>query len=197
MDRYWLLTWTTYGTWLPGDARGFVSNVRDGPGPEVRHNLPGTPYDADDARVRRRAQENMVGEPVWLTADQARIVAEQFQETARVRGWRLLACAVMANHVHLVVGVEGDPDPAKLLHDFKSYATRALKAAGHVPSGGRWWTESGSRRKLPDEGAVRGAIEYVRRQHAPLVIWTASGVCQRPGVPLQGVDTPRSPEEAP
>jgi hypothetical protein len=27
--RYWLLTWTTYGTWLPGDERGFVSPVRE------------------------------------------------------------------------------------------------------------------------------------------------------------------------
>ena len=23
----WLLTWTTYGTWLPGDKHGFVGNV--------------------------------------------------------------------------------------------------------------------------------------------------------------------------
>lgn len=28
MDRYWLLTWTTYGTCLPGDPRGFVGRVR-------------------------------------------------------------------------------------------------------------------------------------------------------------------------
>lgn len=26
--RCWLLTWTTYGTWLPGEDRGFVSPVR-------------------------------------------------------------------------------------------------------------------------------------------------------------------------
>src|SRR5690349_21194983 len=44
MDRVWHLTWTTYGTWLPGDERGFVSNVRDGDGPEVKHNTPATPY---------------------------------------------------------------------------------------------------------------------------------------------------------
>ena len=25
IDRIWFLTWTTYGTWLPGDERGFVS----------------------------------------------------------------------------------------------------------------------------------------------------------------------------
>jgi REP element-mobilizing transposase RayT len=194
MDRYWLLTWTTYGTWLPGDARGFVSDVRDGPGPEVRHNVPGTPYDADDEQVRTRAQGCMVGKPVWLTAEQARIVADQFQATARFRGWHLVAVAVMANHVHLVVGVAGDPDPAKLIHDFKSYATRALKAAGHVPAGGRWWTESGSRRKLPDERAVQAASEYVRRQRNPLIVRMASGACQRPGEGEPGVDTPRSPE---
>jgi REP element-mobilizing transposase RayT len=177
MDRHWLLTWTTYGTWLPGDARGFVSAVGDGPGPEVRHDVPGTPYDTDDARVRQRALGLLVGQPVWLTAEQARVVADQFQETARFRRWLLVACAVMANHVHLVVGVAADPDPAKLIHDFKSYATRALKAAGHMPRGGRWWTESGSRRKLPDERAVCAAVEYVRRQQKPLVIWTASGAC--------------------
>jgi hypothetical protein len=71
MDRYWLLTWTTYGTWLPGDTRGFVSDVRDGPGPEVRHNVPSTPYDADDPRVRQRALGLLVGQLVWLTAEQA------------------------------------------------------------------------------------------------------------------------------
>ncbi len=27
MDRYWFLTWTTYGPWLPGDRRGFVGPV--------------------------------------------------------------------------------------------------------------------------------------------------------------------------
>lgn len=195
MDRYWLLTWTTYGTWLPGDRRGFVSNVPDGPGPEVRHNIPGTPYDADDVSVRQRARDNLVGDPVWLTAEQAAIVLEQFRLTAAYRGWSLLAAAVMANHVHLVVGVPGDPDPAQLLHDFKSYATRALKAHGQVPSGGRWWTESGSRRKLSGARAVQAASAYVLNQQRPLVVWSPD---MTPGVDEpcvdQGVHTPRSPE---
>jgi hypothetical protein len=199
MDRYWLLTWTTYGTWLPGDRRGFVSNVRDGPGPEVRHNIPGTPCDADDERVRRRALDNLVGDPVWLTPEQAEIVVEQFRQTAAYRGWSLLAVAVVANHVHLVVGVPGDPDPAKLLHDFKSYASRALKAHGHVPAGGRWWTESGSRRKLPNVGAVTVAVAYVLGQARPLIVWSpgergVSTSCTKPQEG-QGVNTPRSPEQ--
>lgn len=48
MDRYWLLTWTCYGQWLPGDARGFVGNVREEDGTQISHNVPGTPYDADE-----------------------------------------------------------------------------------------------------------------------------------------------------
>ncbi len=47
MDRYWLLTWTCYGHWLPGDSRGFVGNVLNDLGERVVHNLPGTPYAAD------------------------------------------------------------------------------------------------------------------------------------------------------
>jgi hypothetical protein len=27
VDRYWLLTNTSYGNWLPGDRRGFVGRV--------------------------------------------------------------------------------------------------------------------------------------------------------------------------
>jgi REP element-mobilizing transposase RayT len=109
MDRYWLLTWTTYGTWLPGDARGFVSNVRSGPGAEIRHNLPGMPFDANDERVRTRAQQNLIGEPVLLTLAQAQILAIQLHETAKFRRWQLLALAVMRNHVHLVIGAPATP----------------------------------------------------------------------------------------
>src|SRR5438034_1219736 len=110
MDRYWLLTWTTYGTWLPGDERGFVSNVREGPGPEIRHNVPGTPYDADRSGLEAAARRSLKCPPVRLTAEQATLLLRQFHETAAFRNWVLLAVAIMANHVHLVVGVPGDPD---------------------------------------------------------------------------------------
>ena len=64
MDRYWLLTWTTYGTWLPGDRRGFVGLQRDLQGVPSIHNSPGTPYDADVPRLeclRRHANRYYLG----------------------------------------------------------------------------------------------------------------------------------------
>jgi len=38
MERHWFLTWTTYGTWLPGDDRGFVCNVSSPDGMGQRLN---------------------------------------------------------------------------------------------------------------------------------------------------------------
>jgi REP element-mobilizing transposase RayT len=175
MDRYWLLTSTTYGTWLPGDRRGFVSNVRDGQGPEVRHNVPGTPCDADVPGLRRGARASLQCSPIYLNQEQANALLAQFQETAGYRGWQLLALAVMANHFHIIVGVAGDPDPADLLGNFKSYGSRTLSRRWGKPTSGTWWTESGSKRKLPEEAAILAAIDYVRKQPNPLVIWIAEG----------------------
>src|SRR5262249_54974564 len=115
MERYWLLTTTFYGTWLPGDPRGFVSQVRDRrddqPETLVRqeHNDPGTAYDRGLPGLHRAAQEQMKGPPIYITAHQATVLGAQFHETASHRGWQLRAVAIMANHLHIVVGVKGDP----------------------------------------------------------------------------------------
>ncbi len=167
MNRYWLLTWTTYGTWLPGDARGCVTRVREGAlpdGPRIEHDTPGTPYVQSIPGLVRASRSAMKGEPIWLNAEQAATAALDFSASARFRGWELLAGAVMANHVHLVVGVPGDTDPTKLLQIFKSYASRALNQRWGRPRAGTWWTESGSRRKLADNRAVSAATRYVDNQ---------------------------------
>ena len=172
MDRFWLFTWTTYGTWLPGDVRGFVSNVRDGPGRERRHNKVGTPYDADIPGLRKAALKNMRGGPIFLTSSQAVMVFRQIQETGHIRGWHLSAVAIIPNHVHVVLGVSGDPDPGGILRDLKSYASRALNNWWTKPPCGTWWTESGSKRKLKDSKSIIGAVRYVRQQRGALLIWT-------------------------
>jgi hypothetical protein len=171
MDRYWLLTWTTYGTWLPGDERGFVSEVNDGQGGRVIHNIPRTPYDAGWDRLEYDSRSRLTGQPIRLTKEQADIVFAQFDETADHRGWVLIAVGVMATHVHLEVGVLGDPNPEHILRDFKSYASRSLNREFGRPASGTWWTESGSKRKLKDEAAILGAAAYIRDQEFPLLIW--------------------------
>jgi len=165
------MCWRTYGTWLPGDERGFVDPILDEDGDRVIHNLPGTPLDADNPRLRHYAQEIMRGTAVYLTNEQATEVLDQFQETARYRGWHLLTVAILTNHIHLIIGVTGDPDPATLLRDFKSYGSRRLNRRWPVPMSKTWWAESGSRRILKTEENRTQAVQYVLQQPGALLTW--------------------------
>ncbi len=177
MARSWLLTSTFYGNWLPGDPRGFVSRVRDRrPSDEdsvvrLEHDIPGTPSDEDLPGLWRAAVAQMKGPRVRVDLEQAQVLLAQFQETATYRTWALHAAAVMDNHIHIVVTVPGDPSPTDVLGDFKSYGSRALNRRWGKRPNGTWWTESGSKRKLPTDGAVVCAIRYVQNQQFPLIVW--------------------------
>ena len=119
--RHWLLTWTTYGTWLPGDDRGSITAIRvNTSGHRVHYNLPGTPSVGGLPELRDAAAGLMKGPPIFLVNEQAKVLLDQFHETANVRSFCLDAVAIMANHIHIVVTVDGDPEPETLLRDFKS-----------------------------------------------------------------------------
>ncbi len=172
-DRYWFLTWTTYGTWLPGDDRGFVSNIDRGDGKGHRLNIPGTEPASKIRGLEIMAREKMAGPPVYLNLEQATALLDQFRETANYRGWELIAIAIMRNHVHIVVGVPGDPEPETILGNLKSYGSRRLNREFGKRESDTWWTEGGSRRRLKTESNVLAAIAYVRDQEYPLVVWIA------------------------
>jgi REP element-mobilizing transposase RayT len=172
MDRYWLISWTCYGTWLPGARRGFVSHVRDEEGNQVIHNTPGTPFDADMPALEAHARATMNGPTVRLDQAAADAMIAQYQETCRIRGWELEAASVMFNHTHVVLGVPDDPDPESILEMLKSWATRAVKKLRELPPNGTFWTAKGSKRKLPHERAVHDGVIYVaRKQPNPLAVW--------------------------
>ena len=181
-DRFWLLTWTTYGTWLPGDKRGFVSPVSDATlGKRAKHNIIETPYDADVPQLRKEATANLKCAPIYLNLTQAEAIFDQLQETAAHRKWLLLATAIMRNHVHVVVGVPSDTDPENILRDFKAYASRRLNKDCPKPASETWWTASGSKRKLPNDQAIIDAAAYVRDQSSPLVLWVRDNLAESLG----------------
>jgi REP element-mobilizing transposase RayT len=177
--RTWLLSNTFYGTWLPGDERGSVTSVRDAragdePGNfRFEHDMPGTPYEDELPGLRDAAAARMTGPPIYFDPEKAEIVLAQFRETATYRGRTLLAVAIMHNHFHTVVQVPDDPDPGRLLADFKAYGSRALNKRYGKPPSDTWWTTRGSKRKLPDDAAVAAGNHYVLfKQPRPLVVWS-------------------------
>ena len=158
----YLLTWTTYGTWLRGDERGFVGPLLENGG-YVVHNRRGTPYSAGSPALVARPRRLMECGEVVLNGESARVVASACEEVCTANAIDLRTGAVMRSHVHLVVrsgGLEG----ARLLQLFKGVASRRLGQARGEQSPKSWWTRHGSRRLLTNEASVEGAVRYVRAQ---------------------------------
>ncbi len=172
VDRYWFLTWTTYGSWLPGDARGYVGWAADDTGQIVLHNRPQTPSAPSNPALRKAAIAQLKSPPIVLHLPQAEALFQQFVETTTHRGWLLLAVGIMDTHIHALVGVPGDPDPEKILGDLKAYGSRRLSKGWGQPSSETWWTLSGSKRKLDDQRSIPAVVQYIRQQPNPLLIWT-------------------------
>jgi REP element-mobilizing transposase RayT len=150
----YFLTWNTYGTWLPGDARGWVEYRRGWHLPDTAREL--------------EAKARMTEDACRLSAEQRNVVQRQIAETCQHRGWRLHAVNCRSNHVHVVVSACDTP-PKKIRADLKAWATRCLKqharslayASGCDANRENWWVERGSIRFLYSEPSLEAAIVYV------------------------------------
>src|SRR5438552_15945845 len=83
----WFITWTTYGTWLHGDARG---SFRDGT------------YLPADAKLEQANRAVMTGSPVYLTDRQRAIVDAAIVLECVAQGWELHEHNVRNKPGHLV-----------------------------------------------------------------------------------------------
>ena len=141
----YLLTWVTYGTWLPGDARGWV---------EYRAG-----WQLPDPVRELEAMAIMTEEACRLNPVQRQAVESQIAETCQHRGWHLHAVNCRSNHVHVVVTAPG-VSTKKLRADLKAWATRCLKDRFDAKRE-NWWAERGSVRFLNSEASLEGAVVYV------------------------------------
>jgi REP element-mobilizing transposase RayT len=142
----YFLTWNTYGTWLPGDARGWVKYHSGWQLPDPVREL--------------EAEARMTEDACILTPEQRQAVEAQIAETCAHRGWTLHAANCRSNHVHVVVSADVD-DPDKIRIDLKAWATRALKKQWGSQRQ-NWWAERGSIRYLNSDVELERTILYVR-----------------------------------
>lgn len=146
----YFITWTTYGTWLRGDERGWNIELGRGSGEE-----------APDPIIQNDDRARLKHPPTVLDASMRAAVDRTIQEVARHRGWTIGAISVRTNHVHVVVEAEATPE--RVMNDFKSWATRRLREAGLANADQLLWTKHGSTRYLKNSEGIRAAIDYVER----------------------------------
>src|SRR5277367_6265980 len=98
-----------YGFWLPNDPRGswseFVASwelFRYGPATttNVRRSVANRKH---NSALRRDAETALARPPVLFTGPQARSIAHGFADYAAKSKLPIWACAILPNHVHLVI----------------------------------------------------------------------------------------------
>lgn len=146
----YLITFRTYGTWLPGDVRGTVDDT---------HNEIDTPMLPPIPGRQREASRRMVAPPMNLDSAQRECVNQAIHGVCEYRGWKLWELSARSNHVHVVVSANSLPEP--MMNSWKSWATRRLKEAGLLNSE-HVWARHESTRYLWDQASLDGAIRYVR-----------------------------------
>jgi REP element-mobilizing transposase RayT len=139
------ITWTTYGTWLPGDQRGWKRRGDAGIQP---------PNPTYESSARGKMKESAF---VLSVADR-KIVADTIGRHCEVRRWQLHAANPRSNHVHVVVSA-ANYSPDTVSEQFKAWCSRKLKP--NYPRRDRFWTEKSSCRWINHEDDLESAIVYV------------------------------------
>ena len=145
------ITWTCYGTWLPGDDRGWINWHRG--------------FRVAQPQLEDWCRDRLVEKPVCLSVDQRQIVQTTVAEHCRFRHWVLHGHDCRTNHVHVVV-TAAQYRATKVRDEFKAWCTRRLKeqqSSLGIPVRKRWWAKGGSTRMLFDEDALLAATEYVNK----------------------------------
>ena len=145
MLQAYLITWTTYGTWLPGDERGWRKRRV---GPQFPRPL-----------LEAWCAKQMTGEAVLLRPHDRETVAAACAEHCQFRGWTLHAVNARTNHVHVVV--VADTKPQTVRDQLKANSTRQLRAQLDPLVRERTWARGGDCEVLENEESLRAAIEYV------------------------------------
>ncbi|MCI0629690.1 MAG: transposase [Phycisphaerales bacterium] len=142
----YFISWTTKGSWLHGDPRGWVIQ-----------GIPG--IQEPDPHTYELARSAMSDNEVVLEPVQRQIVSQTIGDHCRIRGWTLHALNPRTNHVHVVVTASSVP-PETVMEQFKSWCSRRLnERAGRKR---KWWTEHGSTKWINDQTYFENAVKYVR-----------------------------------
>jgi len=155
----YLITFTTYGTWLHGDKRGSVND---------EHNRYGSAFMAPDSTLHTKEESALKNPSFMLGSRQQEKVLEAILQVCRFRSWFAHAVHVRANHVHIVVS--GREKPEQMMVDFKAYSTRAIKRHHNEQTKTKkYWTRHGSTKYIWTKERLASAIRYVKNEQGKMM----------------------------
>lgn len=142
-----MVTTTSYGTWLPGDIRGYVDD-----GAILPHN----------PRLLSHARSIMSGNPVYFTDAQQIVLTRAICDAAVEFNYVLTDLSVEPWHLHWVIDHRFDP-----VHVM---AGRLKTRMRQLINRGRIWTEGYHHTCLYDQAAVEARRQYIARHDGARIV---------------------------
>ncbi|MGD9110025.1 MAG: transposase [Phycisphaerales bacterium] len=140
----YMVTWTTYGTWLQGHEKGYVKD-----GIILGANAP----------LANANKERLKKDPVILTRTQRKIIETAILKKANEIGEKIYAIAICSNHVHIVNDYT-TKDIGLIVRYYKMAGQIAMR---DTDLSGRLWTKGFDNQFCFDEQTLRARINYVNK----------------------------------
>lgn len=166
------LIWTAYGWWLPNDPRGSMSH---GIAADVLAQLGEVHYGRKKLQpagwvIRdfyEQAQHFLKHELLKLDADDIAIIAESFAATVRRKKYTCYACAIMPDHVHVLIRKHRDHAEVMIealqTESRDVLIERRLRNSDHPVWGGPGWKVF-----LDDRDDIERTIRYIEQNPVKL-----------------------------
>lgn len=147
----------TYGTWLPGDPKGFrTRHHREHVIGDYKNPPPPGLYD----RRHEKAKSLMKRGPVLLDVRQRRRACQEFAASLLRRETPVVIGSVDRVHFHWLAQFR-DHEPRKWIGIAKRESSHYCKAAGLAPEGGLWAVRSECK-PIKDAGHFGRTSGYIR-----------------------------------
>lgn len=176
------LIWTAYGCWLPNDPRGSSSlEMREEKLTPLGQWHYGRRIQQPPSSVigsfYREADDLLEHPRLHLTDDDIGLVAVSFARTIQVRQYTCYACALMPDHIHVLIRRHQDKAEA-MIDVLQKDSREALIAAGRRAITHPVWGGPGWKVFLNTRKDMEGRVKYIRgnpikagraEQHWPFV----------------------------
>ncbi|HSU66967.1 MAG TPA: hypothetical protein VLJ39_08860 [Tepidisphaeraceae bacterium] len=130
----------TYGTWLPGDPKGFrTRHHREHIEGDYKHPPPKGMYD----KRHEQAKDLMKRDPIFLTIDQRLLIVRLLVESLQRRNFDIATACVIEVHFHILARIP-DHDPGHWIGVAKKESSHYAKEQSQAPAGGLWAVRSKS-----------------------------------------------------
>jgi len=160
------LIWTGYGWWLPNDPRGSTSHVIRS---DVIADLGALhhgrkriqPASADIRRFYAAAQHDLRHPVLCFARDDIETIARGIHEAVLASKYTCYACAVMPDHVHMLVRKHRHR-AEEMIAEMQRYSAAQLHGEGACEDSHPVWGGGGWKVFLDHPDEVRRTIKYIQ-----------------------------------